>query len=99
MTDAGRRNHNHARSGCACFFTHHKLAATLDDVVELVLIAVNVFWLRLSGFQTVDSYQQTLALEYRGLEELFRIGADVGTEMRKIRHRGSPSFMYVRGER
>ncbi len=92
MTDAGRRKYNHARSGCACFFTHHKLAATLDDVVELILIAVNVFQLRLPGFQTVDSHQQTLALEHRGLEELFGFGADVGTEMRKIRHRFVSSF-------
>ncbi len=90
MTDAGGREYNHACSGRACFFTHHKLAATLDDVVELVLIAVNVFWLRLSGFQTVDSYQQTFALEHRGLEEFFRIGADVGMEMGEVCHRGVP---------
>ncbi len=43
MTDARRRKYDHARSGCARFFTYHKLAVTLDDVVELVLIVVNVF--------------------------------------------------------
>ncbi len=93
MTDAGGCKYHHARSGFPCFFTHHKLAVTLDDVVELVLICVNVFWLRLSGFQTVDSYQQTLALEHRGLEELFGFGADVGTEMGEVCH-GGPSFVY-----
>ncbi len=98
MTDAGGRKYHHARSGFPCFFTHHKLAVTLDDVVELVLIAVNVFCLRLSGFKTVDSYQQTLALEHRGLEEPFGFGADVGTEMGEVCH-GGPSFVYVRGER
>ena len=57
MTDARRRKYNHARSGCPCFFTDHKLAVTVNDVVELVLIAVNVFWLRLPGLQTVDAHQ------------------------------------------
>lgn len=97
MIDAGGRKYNHACSGCARFFTHHKLAVTLDDVVELVLIAVNVFCLRLSGFKTVDSYQQTLALEHRRLEELFGFGTDVGTEMRKVCH-GGLSFIFVRRE-
>ena len=95
MTDAGGRKYNHACSGCARFFTHHKLAVTLDDVVELVLIAVNVFCLRLSGFQTVDSYQQTLALEHRGLEEFFGFGADVGTEMGEVCH-GGPLVVQVK---
>ena len=98
MTHAGWRKHNHACSCCACLFTHHKRAVTLDDVVELILIAVNVFWLRLPGFQTVDSHQQTLALEHRGLKELFRICTDVGTEMGEVSHRGVRSFIFVRRE-
>ena len=97
MTDAGRRKYHHACSGRARFFAHDELPVTLDDVVELVLIAVNVFWLRLSGFQAVDSHQQTFSPKHCGLEELFRIGADVGTKMGKICH-GVPSLVFVRRE-
>jgi hypothetical protein len=83
---AGRRPYDHPHSGVTRFLADHELAMTFDDVVKLVLPVVRVLGLRLSGFQATYAQPQTGALENRGFEEPFRVGADVCAKVGKIRH-------------